>query len=61
MCLPSAMVMAKAGVTLQDFTYTRPRQSLCVTYPAPGNARRFKAWTWRCERFSAGAIPAQQQ
>ena len=29
-------VMAKAGVTLHDFTYTRPRQSLCVTYPAPG-------------------------
>jgi Flp pilus assembly protein TadG len=26
-------VMAKAGVTLRDFTYTRARQSLCVHYP----------------------------
>jgi Flp pilus assembly protein TadG len=26
-------VMAKAGVTLSDFTYTRPRQAACVTYP----------------------------
>jgi Flp pilus assembly protein TadG len=26
-------VMAKAGVNLSDFTYTRPRQSSCVTYP----------------------------
>jgi Flp pilus assembly protein TadG len=25
-------VMAKAGVTLSDFTYTRPRQSACVMY-----------------------------
>jgi Flp pilus assembly protein TadG len=25
-------VMAKAGVTLSDFTYTRPRQSSCVMY-----------------------------
>jgi Flp pilus assembly protein TadG len=25
-------VMAKAGVTLSDFTFTRPRQSLCVLY-----------------------------
>jgi Flp pilus assembly protein TadG len=30
-------VMAKTGVTLKDFTYTRPRQSACVTYPTPGN------------------------
>jgi Flp pilus assembly protein TadG len=30
-------VMAPTGVTLKDFTYTRPRQSNCVTYPAPGN------------------------
>ena len=25
-------VMAKAGITLSDFTYTRPRQSTCVLY-----------------------------
>ncbi|WP_409363377.1 TadE/TadG family type IV pilus assembly protein [Bradyrhizobium sp. AUGA SZCCT0274] len=25
-------VMAKAGINLTDFTYTRPRQSLCVMY-----------------------------
>ena len=25
-------VMAKAGITLSDFTYTRPRQSSCVMY-----------------------------
>jgi|SRR6266851_4213010 len=31
-------VMAKTGVTLKDFTYTRPRQSACVTYPTPGSA-----------------------
>jgi Flp pilus assembly protein TadG len=30
-------VMATTGVTLKDFTYTRPRQSTCVTYRAPGN------------------------
>ncbi|ABE61288.1 TadE-like protein [Nitrobacter hamburgensis X14] len=28
-------VMAKAGVTLSDTAYTRPRQSMCVTYPTP--------------------------
>jgi Flp pilus assembly protein TadG len=28
-------VMAKGGVTLSDFTYTRPRQTDCVTYPTP--------------------------
>jgi len=28
-------VMAKAGVTLSDVAYTRPRQSTCVTYPTP--------------------------
>jgi Flp pilus assembly protein TadG len=28
-------VMAPAGVPLADFAYTRPRQSLCVDYPAP--------------------------
>jgi Flp pilus assembly protein TadG len=27
-------VMAKAGVTLKDVSYTRPRQSKCVDYPA---------------------------
>jgi len=27
-------VMAKAGITLSDFTYTRPRLSLCVLYSA---------------------------
>lgn len=27
-------VMAKAGVPLSDYTYTRPRQSLCTKYPA---------------------------
>jgi len=25
-------VMAKAGITMSDFTYTRPRQSICVMY-----------------------------
>ena len=28
-------VMAKAGINLSDSTFTRPRQSLCVIYPAP--------------------------
>jgi hypothetical protein len=28
-------VMNKLGVTLHDATYTRPRQSRCVDYPAP--------------------------
>jgi Flp pilus assembly protein TadG len=28
-------VMAKAGVTLTDVSYTRPRQTVCVTYPTP--------------------------
>jgi len=28
-------VMAKAGLSLSDVSYTRPRQSLCVDYPAP--------------------------
>jgi Flp pilus assembly protein TadG len=28
-------VMNKLGVTLHDVTYTRPRQSACVDYPAP--------------------------
>jgi hypothetical protein len=27
-------VMAKAGVTLSDYTFTRPRQSTSVTYKA---------------------------
>ncbi len=26
-------VMAKAGITMSDFAYTRPRQSTCVLYP----------------------------
>jgi hypothetical protein len=26
-------VMAKAGITLHDVAYARPRQSLCVFYP----------------------------
>ncbi len=26
-------VMAKAGITLHDVAYTRPRQSLCIFYP----------------------------
>src|SRR6266700_4788357 len=31
-------VMAKAGITMSDFAYTRPRQSTCVFYPAaPSN------------------------
>ena len=25
-------VMAKSGITLSDFTFTRPRQSTCVLY-----------------------------
>jgi hypothetical protein len=28
-------VMSKAGVTLSDFAYTRPRQSTCVLYNPP--------------------------
>jgi Flp pilus assembly protein TadG len=28
-------VMAKAGITLKNESYTRPRQSTCVDYPAP--------------------------
>jgi len=28
-------VMAKTGVKLSDFSYTRPRQSNCVIYPTP--------------------------
>jgi Flp pilus assembly protein TadG len=28
-------LMSKAGVTLSDTAYTRPRQSMCVTYPTP--------------------------
>jgi Flp pilus assembly protein TadG len=28
-------IMAKTGVNLNDLTYTRPRQSLCVDYPPP--------------------------
>jgi Flp pilus assembly protein TadG len=28
-------VMAKAGVTLTDVSYTRPRQTVCVIYPTP--------------------------
>jgi Flp pilus assembly protein TadG len=28
-------VMAKAGITLSDVGYTRPRQSSCVIYPTP--------------------------
>jgi Flp pilus assembly protein TadG len=28
-------VMAKAGITLNDATFTRPRQSQCVDYPPP--------------------------
>jgi Flp pilus assembly protein TadG len=28
-------VMSKAGITLSDVGYTRPRQSVCVAYPAP--------------------------
>jgi Flp pilus assembly protein TadG len=28
-------VMSKAGVTLSDVAYTRPRQSQCVVYPTP--------------------------
>jgi len=28
-------VMAKAGINLKDVAYTRPRQTVCVTYPTP--------------------------
>jgi Flp pilus assembly protein TadG len=31
-------VMAKTGITLSDFTYTRPRQSSCVIYGTPNCA-----------------------
>jgi Flp pilus assembly protein TadG len=30
-------VMAKGGVPLSDFTYTRPRQTACVIYPTPAS------------------------
>jgi Flp pilus assembly protein TadG len=30
-------VMAKAGVTLSEVAYTRPRQSNCVIYPTPAS------------------------
>jgi hypothetical protein len=30
-------VMAKAGITLKNQSYTRPRQSDCVNYPALAN------------------------
>jgi Flp pilus assembly protein TadG len=30
-------IMASAGITLSDFTYTRPRQSPCVFYPTAGS------------------------
>jgi Flp pilus assembly protein TadG len=30
-------VMAKAGITLSDVAYTRPRQTVCVIYPTPTN------------------------
>jgi Flp pilus assembly protein TadG len=30
-------VMAKAGINLSDFSYTRPRYSKCVIYPAPSS------------------------
>lgn len=30
-------VMAKTGVPLSDFTYTRPRQTACVIYPTPSS------------------------
>ena len=28
-------VMAQAGINLSDVAYTRPRQTVCVTYPTP--------------------------
>jgi Flp pilus assembly protein TadG len=28
-------IMTKTGITMSDFTYTRPRQSRCVYYPPP--------------------------
>ena len=36
-------VMAKTGINLSDFAYTRPRQSLCVVYPAPANGATMPA------------------
>ena len=30
-------VMGTAGINLSDFTFTRPRQSTCVIYPAPSS------------------------
>lgn len=36
-------VMAKAGINLSDSTFTRPRQSLCVVYPAPANGAALPA------------------
>ncbi|GAB1718004.1 MAG: TadE-like protein [Nitrobacter sp.] len=34
-------VVSKAGVTLSDTTYTRPRQSTCVIYPTPAAGTPF--------------------
>jgi hypothetical protein len=31
-------VMAKAGINLNDYTFTRPRQSLCVFNPPPSSS-----------------------
>jgi Flp pilus assembly protein TadG len=31
-------VMTKTGITMSDFTYTRPRQSLCVFNPPPSSS-----------------------
>jgi len=33
--VPAVGYVMKTGVTLSDFTYTRPRQSACVDYPPP--------------------------
>jgi Flp pilus assembly protein TadG len=30
-------LIAKAGITLSDVAYTRPRQSVCVIYPTPAS------------------------
>lgn len=36
-------IMAKAGIDLKDFSYTRPRQSTCVIYPTPSSGTALPA------------------
>jgi Flp pilus assembly protein TadG len=35
--MPAVVWFLKSGLTLSDYTYTRPRQSTCVVYPTPAS------------------------